>query len=262
MKFDNIIRKIPSLSPKLETENAFNQYNEWFYPFEFTNGANTVVKDNQVNEIHLSRAAMIFPFLDDLYKGRWDSVSCCDIACHEGWFATQIALRGAKNVLGIDVRADHIKKAREIKAISGIPNLLFDQLDLFSLTPKKTGTFTLTLFLGILYHLNNPMDALRVARSITESVCVVETQVLVGSSKLECTWGCSTTKKSGPGIAVLPSDENHFFGKNSLTFVPSIEALYIMLFSVGFSRIYQCIPPKMVHEQYRNNDRIILFAFV
>jgi tRNA (mo5U34)-methyltransferase len=262
MAFKDIIQTLPSLRSKAETEIVLNQYHDWFYPFTFTNSASTTVSSDHVLQIHSSRASLIFPYLDDLYEGKWNSVSCCDIACNQGWFATQIALRGAKNVIGIDARADHIKKAEEIKTLSGLTNISFKQQNLFSITPEKTGSFALTLFLGILYHLDNPMGALRIVRSITESVCVIETQVVPSSPKLECTWSCADHKRSGPGIAVLPSDEGHFHGEKSLTFVPSMDALYAMLFTVGFSRIFQCIPPHTVHEQYQTNDRIILFAFV
>jgi hypothetical protein len=152
--------------------------------------------------------------------------------------------------------------AETIKELSGIFNLSFEREDLFAIKPEKTGKFTLTLFLGILYHLDNPMGALRVARSITESLCVIETQVARGNPVIECTWGSETVKRSGPGIAILSSDEKHVVGENALTFVPSIGALHAMLFAVGFSRIYQCVPPQTVNEQYRSSDRIILFAHV
>jgi len=262
MAYNELIKKIPSLRSKTETEDAINQYTDWFYPFSFTNGASTVVTNDQVHQIHQSRASLIFPYLDDLFFEKWSLVSCCDIACNQGWFGTQIALRGAKKVVGIDARANHIRMAEKIKELSGIPNISFEEGNLFTINRKKTGTFTITLFLGILYHIDNPMGALRIVRSITESLCVIETQVARGNPVIDCTWGSETVKRSGPGIAVLSSDEKHVVGENALTFVPSIGALYAMLFAVGFSRIYQCVPPQTVNEQYRTNDRVILFAHV
>jgi ubiquinone/menaquinone biosynthesis C-methylase UbiE len=256
------IKKIPTHSTRPETESILNKYPDWFYPFSFTNGAQTTVGNEQVLQIHRSRSSMIFPYLDDLFGGKWDSVSCCDIACNQGWFSTQIALRGAKKVIGIDARKDHIKMAEKIRELSGISSLSFEEGDLFNITPEKNGTFTLTLFLGILYHLDNPMGALRILRSLTEKVCILETQVATGNTRLECTWGTETYHRNGPGIAILSSDEMHVHGGNVLTFVPSVEALHAMLFAVGFSRIYQCIPSQNLNEQYRTNDRVILFAFV
>lgn len=262
MALQEIVKKIPTTRSKPETEAVLNKYSDWFYRFSFTNGASTAVNNAQVLNIHQSRARLIFPNLEDIFHGKWDSVSCCDIACHQGWFATQIALRGAKKVTGIDARNAHIRMAETIRELSGLPNITFEQGDLFNLTPEKTGTFTLTFFLGILYHLDNPMGALRIVRSITEKVCVIETQVVPSSNKLECTWGSETQRKSGPGIAVLASDEEHVCGGNALTFVPSIDALHTMLFAAGFSRLCQCIPPRTLNEQYRNNHRIVLFAYV
>lgn len=256
------IKKIPSIRSKPETENELKKYSDWFYPFSFENGASTTVSNDQVLEIHASRSALIFPYLDDIFDGKWSSLSCCDIACNQGWFSSQMALRGAKSVLGIDARKEHIEMADKIKQLSGIPNLSFVQQNLFDIIPEKTGTFELTLFLGILYHLDNPMGALRILRSITKKMCVIETQVATGNTQLECTWGDTLYRRNGPGIAVLSSDEHHVHGSNVLTFVPSAEALYAMLFAVGFSRIYRCIPSKTVNEQYRNNERIILFAYV
>lgn len=262
MVLDDGVKKIPTLRSKSETEDALNKYSDWFYPFSFTNGALTVVTNDQVFQIHQSRARLIFPYLEDVFNGKWDSVSCCDIACNQGWFATQVALRGAKKVVGIDARSDHIKKAELIKELSDISSLSFKQDDLYNIWPENTGKFTITLFLGILYHLDNPMGALRIVRSITEKVCIIETQVVPDSNNLECTWGSATQRRSGPGIAVLASDEMHVCGGNALTFVPSIDALHTMLFAAGFSRIYQCVSPQTENEQYRTNDRIILFAYV
>jgi 2-polyprenyl-3-methyl-5-hydroxy-6-metoxy-1,4-benzoquinol methylase len=129
MVFDDVVKQIPTLRSKSETEEALNKYSDWFYPFSFINGASTVFTNDQVFRIHQSRARLIFPHLEDIFNGKWDSVSCCDIACNQGWFATQVALRGAKKVIGIDARYDHIKKAELIKDLSGISNLSFNQDD-------------------------------------------------------------------------------------------------------------------------------------
>jgi len=262
MGLKDMIQKIPTLCSKPETDAVINQHKDWFYSFTFTNGASTVVNDNQVDQIHTSRAAMIFPYLDDVYNGKWNSLTCCDLACHQGWFATQIALRGAQHVVGIDARHHHIQMAEEIKSLSNLSNLSFSKQDLFSITMGKFGLFDLTLFLGILYHLDNPMDALRIVRSITKSLCIIETQVARCSTKLECTWGTGSEHRSGAGIAVIPSDKIHVHSGHTITFVPTVEALYTMLFAAGFSRIYQCIPSTTMNEQYLSNDRIILFAHV
>jgi len=262
MKFGNIFRKIPSRNLKTESENTISQYNDWFYSFEFTNGAATIVANTEVNKIHANRAEIIFPFLDELYRGKWQQVNCLDIACNQGWFSSQIAIRGAHQVTGIDIREEHIRRANTIKGLSNLTNLNFNVKDFLEIDPTTCEKADLVLFLGILYHLDNPLQAIRKIRSLTKNLCIIETQVAKSNSELECCWGSDLQNRKGPALAVIASDQEHVGSNKPLVLVPTLNALYRMLYASGFEHLFVGIPTETMEEQFQNFDRVIIFAFV
>jgi tRNA (mo5U34)-methyltransferase len=260
------IMTIPTVHPRNYTEHTLKKYPEWFYEFTFSNGAKSEVVDPITRAIHQTRANLIFPFLDEFFRGRWPQIRCMDFACHQGWFSTQLALRGSGEVRGIDIRHEHVERALAIRELGPIANISFRQQNLYKVTADEDGTYELTLFLGILYHLDSPLEALRIARSLTKKLCVIETQVARSSSELHCLWGSGSPRK-GPGIALVHSDETHddragaiVEGVPNLVMVPTLSALYQMLYAAGFHKLYLTIPNTNMHEQYTDFDRVVIFA--
>lgn len=255
----SVIKEIKSCISVSQTKEVLSSYNNWFYQFSFSNGVSNKIDDLLINTIHETRAEMIFPFLDDFFENRWEEITCLDIACNQGWFSTQIALRNAKRVLGLDIREEHIQMASTIKNIGDLKNLDFTVNNIFD-TSEELGTFDVTLFLGLLYHLENPIGALRRVKSLTKKMCVIETQVARDSSKLDILNGSDVNIKQGYGIGVFKADTNHVDNNLSIVLVPTLNALYQMLYAVGFDRLYLSIPPHSMYEQYSEFDRVIIFA--
>lgn len=253
------ILPIPTDEPPERLKARLASHGSWFYRFPFSNGVATDPPDEVTQMVHDARARLIFPVLDQLVGDRWASTECVDLACHEGWFSAQLAVRGASRVLGLDLRSEHIKKANGIKDIAGLPSLAFEQRDLFSLDAAELGTFDVTLFLGVLYHLDNPVQALRIVRALTRGICVIETQVARTSPDLECLWG-SGEARSGPGIAVVASDVKHVQGGHDVVLVPTLAALFDILHAVGFRHVSLAIAPPGDFPQFAEVDRVVVFA--
>jgi 2-polyprenyl-3-methyl-5-hydroxy-6-metoxy-1,4-benzoquinol methylase len=53
----------------------------------------------------------------------------------------------------------------------------FVQADVLELEPEKLGSFNVVLLLGLIYHLERPLEAIRLARRVTREPCVIESQV-------------------------------------------------------------------------------------
>ena len=256
-----MIQKIPTSRSRQETEAVINRYDDWFYSFEFSNGAATKVTDNLVDKIHSDRAEIIFSFLDQLYEGKWQKIDCLDIACNQGWFSSQLAIRGAHKVTGVDIRERHIEMASTIQGLTNLSNLYFQAQDFLEIDPDSDKKTDLVLFLGILYHLDNPLQALRKIRSLTKKLCIIETQVAKGNTDLECSWGSAQNRK-GPAVALIESDKVHVGSNKPLVLVPTLNALYKMLYACGFDHLFLGIPTETMQEQFRNFDRVIIFAQV
>ena len=235
----------------------------WFYSFEFENNIGTrSYADENALGIHESRVECIFPFLDKYFNGRWNEVSCLDIACHEGWFSFQIAQRGARSVMGVDLRPDRIERANFIREAGGFTNASFEVRDLFTLNPKQNGIFDLTLFLGIFYHLEDPVRGFRAVRALTRNVCIIEGQVARYQEAITTAWGNKQEIRSGPACVVIDADPQHSPDSNRISLVPSLDALLKIIHAAGFQRTELIRPTPSLHEQYVQFDRVIIVAFV
>ena len=102
-----------------------------------------------------------------------------DVACNEGWYAHRLLDWGAARVVAVDSRAFNIRRARLLRDHFEIDpaRLELIEADLFDLDPERLGRFDVVLLLGIVYHLENPVGAMRITRALTRSLCVVESQV-------------------------------------------------------------------------------------
>src|SRR5262245_50508748 len=101
------VRVLPTRQTIDQVRDALARDEPWFYEFQFSNGAATKASDDLAALVHRTRADLIFPLLDELVGERWPATRCLDVACNEGWFAMQLAARGAAHVTGIDIRAEH-----------------------------------------------------------------------------------------------------------------------------------------------------------
>jgi tRNA (mo5U34)-methyltransferase len=88
-----------------------------------------------------------------------------DIGCRDGFFAFAMEARGAE-VIGIDYAEPEMTGfgvAAEVLAST----VTFRVENVYNLDPARHGTFDLVLFLGVLYHLRNPLWALDRIREVT-----------------------------------------------------------------------------------------------
>lgn len=99
-----------------------------------------------------------------------------DLGTRDGFFAFELERRGA------DVTAvDYMPKTESGFAVASEllgSRVTYLQRNLYELTANELGTFDIVLFLGLLYHLPDPLGALRVVRDLTRQRMYLETLVL------------------------------------------------------------------------------------
>lgn len=238
------------LLPRVETENAPLD-GEWFYRFEFDDGVVTECPP-ELHAFHFARAQLVLPELDRFAADKWLDLRCIDIASHE-------AARGAKEVLAVEVDPARAQRARLMVRLTGLDQVTVRECNLFELSSRTDGQFDVVLFLGILYHLSDPVGALQLARSLSRGVCVVEAQVARAVPPLDCLWG-NAAPRQGSAIALVPSDEGHAVGL-PVALVPTLAALVDLLHAVGFNDLVQAVATPDLQEQYRDEDRVVVFAW-
>ncbi len=128
----------------------------WFYPFRLPSGRVTTTYDGgALDAIHATRLAMLKAALGAEYGDSIADQSVIDIACHQGWFSVQLAQMGARDVLAVDARDEHVADATLIRDALGLKNMRVAQSDVHALSPATQGTFDIVLMLGLIYHLEN-----------------------------------------------------------------------------------------------------------
>jgi tRNA (mo5U34)-methyltransferase len=158
-------------------------------------------------------------------------LSVLDVGAWDGYYSFEAERRGAARVVAADEYAwKHLGSRRrgfdiahralrsKVKAV---------EVDVMDLTPKKVGgTFDLVLFLGVLYHLRDPITALERVASVTGDTLVLETHVdLLGTRR--------------PAAAFYPGGE--LYGDTTNWWGPNVPALLGMLRVAGFD------DPTVVH---------------
>lgn len=260
---DNAAQSVPAVTAS--DRNAILA-REWFYQFTLPDGTVAPCRTPaHVTAIHPTRLRMLETALAPLNSQRQQDLSAIDIACHQGYFTQALAARGLKRVLGVDARQTHVDDTALITRAMGHANVSTLKSDLFDLPKAGLGQFDIVLLFGLLYHVENPVGALRVAHSLTRQVCVVETQIAPGMTG-GIDWGSYEYMKPMQGsFAVIDETEELHGPEMSITGIclcPSLDALVWIMQKVGFKRVEVIPPPPDAYEQHRFGKRAVVAGYL
>lgn len=197
----------------------------WYHTIDLGRGVVTKGVDNSPER--LSRLQLPASF-----SGK----SVLDIGAWDGFFSFEAERRGARRVVASDHYAWHGlgwgsgqgKSAFELARAVLDSHVEDVDVDVLDLTPERVGSFDVVLFLGVLYHLPNPLLALERVASVTEGMLVLETVVdMVGIAR--------------PAAAFYPDRELN--GDPTNWWGPNHAAVAGMLRAVGFARVDVITPP-------------------
>jgi tRNA (mo5U34)-methyltransferase len=239
----------------------------WFYEFELPDGTRTTsVLPPGVETIHTTRREMLDRALAHaLRDADLSKLTAVDLACHQGWFALHLARRGFGDVLGVDARPAHIEDMRLMAQLQGASRVRTACHDLEEANAADIGPHDVTLMLGLLYHLENPIRALRLARAVTRRVFVVETQV-VPHLEGHVEWGSSGFQRPLKGIFGIVDETQETLapetGTRGICLAPSLPALAWLLRQVGFENVTHVLAPEGGNEQLVRHRRAMFVATV
>lgn len=250
-----------------EVQQQIEQLGPWFYEFDLGPlGRTTSSLPPEVQAIHATRLEMVDRAVRSHFGARLHEVRAIDVGCHEGFYTMAAASMGVRHVLGVDVRGSSLRKARFISSALGLHNVSWLESNCENLNPEQHGVFDLTLFLGILYHLENPMLALRNISALTNELCVIETQV-VDEVEGAAEWGWREWTRPYHGVLALIDESGEYYAGNTeagaspLATCPSPKALTFMLRQAGFRRVETIEPPPGAYEQHARGKRVVCAAF-
>lgn len=236
----------------------------WFYEFDLGHGVKTPVGDRGSMEATSVRKRMVWPVLERTFHGRWPHIDCLDVAAGEGFFAFELARFGPRSVLAIDARESNVEKAKFVARCQGWQNVRIEVRDVYDLS-RDQGVFDVSLCLGLLYHVEDPMYVLRRLRAVTRELCVIDTQV-AQPGRLSFGWLTSDRRQSSDRVIViqeeLDSDWNRAASITGLGFIPSEAALQLMLQHAGFRKVEKLAPVPSSFDAFETGDRVMLLAWV
>jgi hypothetical protein len=248
-----------------QIEKGIEELGPWFYAHEFGRGLKTTPAiPAQVVCIHDTRLAMVQSAVAGEFGSSAQGISCLDIGCHEGFYSVAMARHGMR-VIAIDAREENLNRARFVAEASGA-DIRFRQGRVETLAQDEGRTYDLTLFLGVLYHVEDPMLCLRQVSAVTGRMCLIETQV-VDEVEGSTEWGAQEWTRPYKGILALIDESGEFEAGNRETGVtpmatcPSPKALLFMLRQAGFVRFEILTPPPDAYEQHARGKRVVCAAW-
>lgn len=144
-----------------------------------------------------------------------------DLGCGPGWFSERLAA-GGRTVIGYEGRADLTAVAQARVPAARFETLDMDAVGLDRLPPASDAA----VCFGLLYHLENPLRALRICRALGRKVAFVETM---------------TIPEPGAGARMIPENDNITQGLRPAALVLTPDAIVHGLRLAGFSYVYRYV---------------------
>jgi tRNA (mo5U34)-methyltransferase len=204
--------------PNTDLAQVVAQY-PWFHSIDLGNGV--VTKGDKTLDMLKFESAAFFDPID--LNGR----SVIDIGAWNGAFSVEAKRRGAQRVLATDHYVWNMPNWRGRETFDLVISTLgLDiealDIDVAELDPTRIGTFDVVLFLGVFYHLLDPIDGLTRAARLAREVLIVESQVDLHDLK-------RPAMVFYPG-SELNNDPTNWWGPNPI-------CLYLLLRQLGFDSI-------------------------
>jgi len=148
--------RTPKITDPDEIRRRIAEQGRWWHEIELAPGLVTPGDDSNREKL---------PVLEEIgLPTRLDRVRSLDIGCSDGFFSFELENRGAEVVAMdfVDASSTGFSTASEILG----SRVEYRIENVYNLNPKDHGTFDLVFFLGVLYHLRQPLAALDSIRSI------------------------------------------------------------------------------------------------
>jgi tRNA (mo5U34)-methyltransferase len=239
------------------------------YEWDLGGGVRTSTLNDELMSVHRTRAAIMEPLVRAALAAAGPAATAVDLACSEGWFAHRLLEWGASRVVGVDVRPENIHRAVLVRDHLGVdPERLSYQVgDVYDL--GGLGEFDVVLCLGLIYHLENPVGALRVARALTADggVCIVESQLTEQSDPIRHGWGGTDEYLQQPASWAAWYEPTELQAGHPIasyggvvSLIPNRVALEQALHAAGFPHVQTPAVPSDLNPQYVGGHRLVVAA--
>ena len=238
----------------------------WMYEFDLGDGVRTQPIGPELMDVHRTRAHVSAPVARAALAQAGPDAAAVDLACSEGWFSHRLLEWGARTVSGYDIRDENIRRATLVRDRLGIDaeRLRLAQADVYELDAARIGTFDVVLCLGLIYHLEDPVGALRIARGLTRGICIVESQLTEQVEPIRHGWGQTGHFMEQQGSWASYFEEPHLQEGHPIashggvvSLIPNRAALLQAMSAAGFARVEPLVPSSG-NPQYVEGNRLVV----
>jgi tRNA (mo5U34)-methyltransferase len=120
--------------------------------------------------------------LSAIYPDGLDGRSVLDVGCNCGAYIFWARELGAGECLGIEARDHWLRQARFLAEHGPwmSDGIRFERMDLYEYPDQGLGNYDITFFLGIFYHLPDPLLGLKIAADATHELIILDTATRTG----------------------------------------------------------------------------------
>lgn len=197
-------------------------------------------------------------------------LSVLDIGARDGFFSFELERRGAE-VLAVDYESPDRTGFNVARDLLG-SHIKYEVANVYELSPERFGTFDIVLFLGVLYHLRNPLLALDKIWSVCKDTMWLESHVM-DEATVDVRGELKRLDQIAPKLANLPIMQ--FFARDELNkdfsnwWAPNCACVIAMLESssyivkshklYGSRAVFQCqVTTDPQREYHRRIERSIV----
>jgi 2-polyprenyl-3-methyl-5-hydroxy-6-metoxy-1,4-benzoquinol methylase len=234
------------------------------YRWALADSVASPVVGSELDDIHRTRAELIEGAVRSALADAGPHARAIDLGANEGWFSHRLLEWGAASVLAVDARPKVIRRAELLREHFEIApeRLELRCADVFELDPVALGAFDVVLCLGLIYHVENPLGLLRLCRTLTSRLCVIESQLTRQHEPLIVGTGQSDQFVESPAsFAAFVEPETLLSSVGGvLSLTPNRTALLESARVAGFTERAMAVPSPHHNQQYVVGDRAVLLA--
>jgi len=224
---DNVKEPPFPLTPD-ESRKLIEGFSFWYHNIYLGNGVYTKGEGREYPE-------HVWSCFEKALPANLSGLSVLDVGTNAGYFALQMKLRSARQVVGTDFVAMFLEQAEAVRRIWGV-EIDYRFMDVHDIT-KLDQTFDIVVFAGILYHLRNPLQVIEDLGRMCSDAILLETECIADDPR-----NCVVVRQGSPAeLQTLNQGMMKFIegsdlnGDPSNWWVPDTECVKGMLRTAGFT---------------------------
>lgn len=201
-----------------------------------------------------------FPPLLEACNSSLKGLRVLDVACNCGGFSVEASNLEAEYVLGIDIVDRYIEQAQFIKTALSLKNVDFQTLDIENVSEGTVGEFDVLFCFGILYHMENPVGAMRKLSAVTRRIMMVDTNLMPTWLDKRPLWRMNVVAQA-PSLLDRKSATNLWRDRDYCQFEPTASAVIDLLKFLDFQQVQKLEPRiKGLRKRYYTGRRATFLA--